>query len=89
MRYCATNRKVSASIPDGVTGILHSHNLFGRIVALGSTQPLTAVSTRNNSWGGGQRLLVRRTDLTTFMCRLFGTLGASSSWNPLGQNRLV
>ena len=33
------------SIPDGVTGI------FGRIVALGSTQPLTEMSTRNPSWG--------------------------------------
>jgi hypothetical protein len=23
LRYCATNRKVAGSIPDGVTGILH------------------------------------------------------------------
>ena len=28
------------------------HNPSGRIVALGSTQPLTEMSTRNISWGG-------------------------------------
>ena len=29
----------------------HWHNLSGRTVALGSTQPLTEMSTRNISWG--------------------------------------
>jgi hypothetical protein len=29
----------------------HWHNSFGRTVALGSTQPLTELSTRNISWG--------------------------------------
>jgi hypothetical protein len=37
------------SIPDGVIGIFHWHNPFGRTMALGSTQPL--MSTRNISWG--------------------------------------
>jgi len=37
------------SIPDGVTGIFHSHNPSGRTMALGSTQPLTEMSTRNIS----------------------------------------
>jgi hypothetical protein len=46
-RHCATNRKVTGSITDGVTGIFHSHNPFGRTVALGSTQNLTEISTRN------------------------------------------
>jgi hypothetical protein len=27
------------------------HNPFGRTMALGSTQPLTEMSTRNISWG--------------------------------------
>ena len=41
-------------------------------MALGSTQPLTEVSTRNVSWE--QRRPVRRADnLTTFMCRLSGS----------------
>jgi len=46
---CAT--KVAGSIPDGVIGILHWHNPSDRITALGSTQPLTEMSTRSISWG--------------------------------------
>ena len=52
LRHCATSRKVAGSIPDGVIGIFHWHNPFGRTMALGSTQPLTEMSTRNVSWGG-------------------------------------
>jgi len=48
-------RKVAGSIPDGVIGIFHSHNPSGRTVALGLTQPLTEISTRNISWGKGGR----------------------------------
>jgi hypothetical protein len=45
LRYCATNRKVAGSIRDGVIGI------FDWPMALGSTQPLTEMSTRSISWG--------------------------------------
>jgi hypothetical protein len=55
LRHCATSRKVAGSIPDGVTRIFHWHNPSGRTVALGLTQPLTQISTRNNSWGKGCR----------------------------------
>ena len=51
LRRCATNRKVAGSIPDGVIGILHWHNPSDRTMALGSTQPLTEMSTRSISWG--------------------------------------
>jgi len=51
LRCCATNRKFAGSIPDGVTGIFHWHNLSDRTMALGSTQPLTEMSTRSISWG--------------------------------------
>jgi hypothetical protein len=51
LRHCATNRNVAGSIPDGVTGIFHWHNRSRRTMALGSTQPLTEMSTRNFSWG--------------------------------------
>jgi hypothetical protein len=37
--------------PAGRSGIFHWHNPFGRTMALGSTQPLTEMSTRNISWG--------------------------------------
>ena len=42
---------VAGSIPDGVIGIFHWHNPSGRTMDLGSTQPLTEMSTRNISWG--------------------------------------
>ena len=51
LRHCATSQKVAGSIPDGVIGIFHWHSPSGRTVALGSTQPLTEMSTGNISWG--------------------------------------
>jgi hypothetical protein len=51
LRHCATNRKVAGSIPGGVIGIFHRHNSLRHTMALGSTQPLREMSTRNVSWG--------------------------------------
>ena len=51
LRCCATNRKVAGSIPNGVFGIFRWHNPSDRTTALGSTQPLTEMSTRKISWG--------------------------------------
>jgi hypothetical protein len=51
LRHCATNRNVTGSIPEGVTGIFYWHNPSGHTMALGSTQPLTEMSTINISWG--------------------------------------
>jgi len=51
LRYYATSLKFAGSIPDDVIGIFHRHNPSGRTVALGSTQPLPQMSTRNISWG--------------------------------------
>ena len=51
---CPVHRLTGAQdsqIPDGVIGIFHLHNPSGRTMALGSTQPLTEMSTRNISWG--------------------------------------
>ena len=47
----AVGRKVAGSIPNGVIRIFHSHNPSGRTMALGLTQHLTEISTRNISWG--------------------------------------
>ena len=41
----------AGSIPDGVIGIFQLHYPSGHTMALGSTQPLTEMSTRNISWG--------------------------------------
>ena len=49
--HCASIRKVALSIPYGVTGIFHWQNPSGRTMALGLTQPLTEMSTRNISCG--------------------------------------
>jgi len=49
LRHCATSRKVAGLIPDGFTGNLHWRNHSGSTMALGSTQPLTEMSTRNIS----------------------------------------
>ena len=46
-----TALQVAGSIPDGVIGFFHWHNPSGRTMALGSTQPLTEMSTGNISWG--------------------------------------
>jgi len=44
----------------------HWHNPSGRTMALGSTQPLTEMSTRNASWGWRQPL--RRAENLTTLC---------------------
>jgi len=55
-------------------------NPSDRTMALGSTEPLTEMSTRSTSWG--QRRPVRKADnLTT-------SLGTLTSWNPLGTSGL-
>ena len=46
-RHCATSRKVAGSIPDDVIEIFNWHNPSGHTMALGLTQPLTEISTRN------------------------------------------
>jgi hypothetical protein len=43
---CLTNRATYFKL-----GIFHWHNPSGRTMSLGSTQPLTEMSTRNISWG--------------------------------------
>jgi hypothetical protein len=79
LRHCATSRKVAGSIPDGVTGIFHWHNPSGLTMALGLTQPLTEMSTRNIFWEGkGGRCVGNR---------LSWNLWASTSWNPQGLDR--
>jgi hypothetical protein len=46
LRYYATNRKVAGSSPDEVV-FFNLPNPSSRTMALGSTQPLTEMSTRN------------------------------------------
>jgi hypothetical protein len=45
-----TSQKVAGSVPDGVVGIFPWHNPFSCTMVLGSTQPLTEMSTRDIFW---------------------------------------
>jgi hypothetical protein len=58
------------------------------VTALGSTQPLTEMSTRNVSWRL-KRPVPRVGKLTTFMCRVSRNVKASTSWNPQGLSRSI
>jgi hypothetical protein len=65
-RHYATSRKVAGSIPDEVIGFFNWPNPSNRTMALGSTQPLTEMSTRNLPGGKGQP--VRGADNLTAIC---------------------
>jgi hypothetical protein len=68
MKLFATNRKVEGSFLDGIIRIFLGLNPSGRTVALGWTQPVTEISTRDIFRGKGGR--VRKADKpTTFLCR--------------------
>jgi hypothetical protein len=54
LRQYATRRKVAGSIPDEVIGFFNSLNPSSHIMAPGSTQPLTEMSTRNLPGGKGR-----------------------------------
>jgi hypothetical protein len=44
LRHCVTSRKVAVSFSDNIIRIFHWHNLSGRSMTMGSTQPLTEIS---------------------------------------------
>jgi hypothetical protein len=54
------------SIPDEVTGFFNWSNPSSRTMALGSTQPLTEISTRNVPGSKGQTAL--KADNLTAIC---------------------
>jgi hypothetical protein len=68
LRHYATSRKVTGSIPDEVIGFFNWPNPSSRIMALGSTQPPTEMSTRNIPEGKGRP--ARGTDNLTAICEL-------------------
>jgi hypothetical protein len=54
LRHCATSRKFAGSIPDEAIRFFNWPNPSSRNMALGSTQPLTEMSTRNHLGGKGR-----------------------------------
>jgi hypothetical protein len=66
LRHYATSRKVAATIPDEVIGFFNWPNPSSRTMALGSTQPLTQMSTRN--FPGDEGRPARGTAKLTAIC---------------------
>jgi hypothetical protein len=60
-----TSRKIAGSIPDVIRFFILS-NLSSRTMALGSTRPLTEMSTRN--FPGGKERPARNADNFTAIC---------------------
>jgi hypothetical protein len=54
LSYHATSRKVAGSIADKVIGFFNWPNPSSRTMALGSTQPVTEMSSRNLPGGKGR-----------------------------------
>ena len=65
LRRCATSRTVPRSIPGGVTGFFIDIFPSDRTMALGSTQPLVKMSTRNSPGGKGGRCVRLTTSPTS------------------------
>jgi hypothetical protein len=74
-----TSQKVSGSILNEFTGFFNLPNPSSLTMALGSTQPLTEMSTRNRpGGGGGKRQLGHKVD------NCLENVGALTSHNPTG-----
>jgi hypothetical protein len=63
----ATSRKVAGLIPDEIIGFFNWPNPSSRTMALGSTQPLTEMSTKNLPGRKGRS--VRESDNVTAICK--------------------
>jgi hypothetical protein len=68
LRYCDTSRKVAGSRPNGVICIFHLPKPSGRAMTLGSTKPLTEMST--SCLSGGLKATDWVDKLATIMCWL-------------------
>jgi hypothetical protein len=66
LRHYATSQKVAGSIPDEVIGFFSWPSSSSRTMALGSTQLLTEMNTRNLP--GGKGLPARRAHNLTAIC---------------------
>jgi hypothetical protein len=88
MHY-ATSRKVAGSILDEVIRVFNLHNTSSRTVTLGSTQPLTEMSTRNIPGGVKGSRRVRLTTLPPFWADCLENVGTSTSHNPTGLHGLL
>jgi hypothetical protein len=66
LMHYATSQRVADSIPDEVTECFNWPNPSSHIMALGSTQPLSEINTRN--FPGGKGRPVRKADNPFAIC---------------------
>jgi hypothetical protein len=88
LRHCATCRKIMGSITEGVIGIFHWLNPSGSTMALGLSQPLTEMSTRDDFMGKGG-WYIGLTTLPFSYAHCLEILRASNSCSPNSLSRPV
>jgi hypothetical protein len=82
-------RKVASSSPDEATGFFNLPNPSSLTMALGLTQPLTEMSTRNIPGGKGQPARRGWQPHRHLWPNFLVNVGASTSHNPVGLHGLL
>jgi hypothetical protein len=88
MHY-ATSRKVAGSIPDEIIVFFNWPNPSSRIMAVGSTPPVTEMSTRNLSGGKGRPACTADNFHRHLWADYSENVGASTSHTPMGLHGLL
>jgi hypothetical protein len=84
LSHYATSQQVAGWIPGEVIGFFNLPNPFSHTMVLGSTQPLTEMSTRN--FPGGKEWPAHKADNLNAICEplsiKYGSLNVSQSHGP-------